>query len=201
MTDQQKSQKINPNLTPFEQQVLFQKATEPAFSGQYDKHFEDGVYVCKNCNSLLYYSHDKFNSGCGWPAFDDEAMDAVGNIADADGRRVEIICNHCQAHLGHVFAGERLTQKNTRHCVNSVSLRFIPAKKIETIVVGAGCFWGVEHLFKKLDGVIFATSGYSGGEVKNPTYQQICSGQTGHFEAVEVIFNTEKLTPRNQPEV
>ena len=184
---------VNANLTLLEKQVLFEKATEPAFTGKYDKHFVDGVYVCKNCGKLLYYSSDKFNSGCGWPAFDDEAMDAVTKIPDSDGRRIEIICNNCQVHLGHVFSGEKLTQKNVRHCVNSISLDFIEEEKLETVVVGGGCFWGIEHLFKKLDGILSVISGYSGGELENPTYEQICTGKTGHFEVVEILFNKEKL--------
>lgn len=187
------SNQINPNLSPFEKQVLFDKATEAPFSGEYDKHFEDGIYTCKNCGNLLYYSRDKFNSGCGWPAFDDEAIDSVAKIADNDGRRIEIICNYCQSHLGHVFAGEKLTQKNIRHCVNSASLDFMEAKKLETVIVGAGCFWGVEHWFKKLNGILSAVSGYSGGSLENPSYEQICTGKTGHFEVVEILFNKEKL--------
>lgn len=182
----------NPNLTDLEKQVLFNKATEPPFSGEYDKHFESGVYVCKNCGSLLYNSRDKFDSGCGWPAFDDEVSGAIKRVLDSDGRRIEIVCSSCRAHLGHVFEGERLTAKNTRYCVNSASLKFIPSQKLETITVGAGCFWGVEHLFKKLDGVLSAVSGYSGGESKNPNYQEVCTGKTGHYEVVQLIFNKDE---------
>lgn len=121
----------NPNLTDLERKVMFEKATERAFTGEYDKHFANGVYVCRNCGTLLYYSKDKFDSRCGWPAFDDEAFEAVTRVADKDGRRVEIICNNCGVHLGHVFSGERLTEKNTRHCVNSASLKFVPASDLQ----------------------------------------------------------------------
>jgi peptide methionine sulfoxide reductase msrA/msrB len=121
---------INPNLNELEKKVMFEKATELAFSGKYDKHFGDGVYICKNCRSELYYSKDKFNSGCGWTAFDDEVAGAVQKIPDSDGRRIEIVCNNCGIHLGHIFTGERLTTKNIRHCVNSVSLEFVPVEEL-----------------------------------------------------------------------
>jgi methionine-R-sulfoxide reductase len=116
-------------LTPEEEAVIVRKATERPFTGKYDNFFEKGTYVCKRCGAPLYRSESKFDAGCGWPAFDDEIKGAVKRIPDADGMRVEIICAHCGAHLGHVFEGEGFTKTNTRYCVNSISMEFSPDKK------------------------------------------------------------------------
>ena len=113
-------------LSSEERYVIENKGTEYPFTGVYDKFFEKGTFVCKRCEAPLYTSESKFNSGCGWPAFDSNIEVNVERVLDADGKRVEIICRNCKGHLGHVFEGEGFTETNTRHCVNSISIKFIP---------------------------------------------------------------------------
>lgn len=186
------------DLNRFESQVINNKATEAPYIGKYTNTKDKGTYVCKKCGAALYHSTDKFVSDCGWPSFDDEIEGAVDKFPDADGMRTEIVCASCGAHLGHVFTGERLTDKNIRHCVNSVSIDFVPAilekGRYGAAIFAGGCFWGVEYFLQKAPGVISVTSGYTGGVVKNPTYQQVCTGNTGHAEAVKVVYDPDKTS-------
>jgi len=182
--------KTNP-LTPEEQRVILRKGTERPFTGKYDKYNGKGVYTCKQCDAILFRSTDKFDAGCGWPSFDATVPGAVKQTTDADGRRMEITCARCGGHLGHVFTGERFTPKNTRHCVNSISMNFVPdgRLKVEKAYFAAGCFWGVQYLLDRARGVVTTTAGYMGGKTKKPTYKEVCSKTTGHAETVEVVYD------------
>jgi peptide-methionine (R)-S-oxide reductase len=120
--------KLN-KLTKEERDVIINKSTENPFSGEYENFFKDGIYVCKQCDNPLYDSKAKFDAGCGWPSFDEMYEGAVKEISDEDGSRTEIVCAKCDAHLGHVFRGEKLTRKDTRHCVNSLSIKFVPREE------------------------------------------------------------------------
>ncbi|HBF34180.1 TPA: methionine sulfoxide reductase [Candidatus Sumerlaeota bacterium] len=192
-------------LTPEEQDVILNKGTERPFTGKFDKFKDKGTYICKRCNAPLYRSDDKFESTCGWPSFDDEIAGAVKRVPDTDGRRTEILCANCGAHLGHVFTGEGLTPKNQRHCVNSISMNFILSTQTlpllikdnattETAIFAGGCFWGVEYHMSQAPGVLSAISGYTGGTKENPTYKEVCTGTTGHVEAVQVVFDRTKTS-------
>ncbi len=168
-------------LTAEEQRVILHKGTERPFSGKYEQHKEAGTYLCKRCDAPLYRSEHKFDSGCGWPAFDDEISGAVKRQPDRHSPFPEIVCAKCGGHLGHVFTGEGFTEKDVRHCVNSVSLSFQSAAadeatkppaigdvtqggpKTERAYFAARCFWGVQHSFASTEGVLSATSGYMGG--------------------------------------
>jgi len=186
-------------LSTFEKYVIVEKGTERPFSGKYVNMKEPGVYRCKVCDTPLYRSDDKFDSHCGWPSFDDAIPGAIKEVPDKDGRRMEIVCARCGAHLGHVFRGEGLTPKNTRHCVNSVSLTFDKQKKavekgLKRAYFAGGCFWGVEYYLEKIDGVKEVISGFMGGKMKNPSYKDIVYKNTGHLETVEVVYDPSKVS-------
>ncbi len=185
-------------LTPEEKRVIIDKGTERPFSGQFYLTKEKGSYLCRQCGAELFRSDTKFESGTGWPSFDDAIPGAVRQVPDADGRRIEIVCANCGGHLGHVFFNEGLTKKNARYCVNSVSLSFDPADKpiatLQKAVFAGGCFWGVEYRFQKVKGVLSTRVGYTGGKTANPTYKEVCTGRTGHAEAMEVTFDPSVVT-------
>lgn len=190
-----KPMKLN-KLSTQEAAVILHKGTERPYTGELLNNKEKGTYVCKQCDAALYRSEDKFESHCGWPSFDDEIVGAVKHVPDADGYRVEIVCANCGGHLGHVFEGERFTAKNTRHCVNSISMKFIPDKKqkMEKAYFASGCFWGTEYHFMKAKGVVETTVGYMGGHTQSPTYKEVCTGTTGHVETTEIVYDSSETT-------
>lgn len=191
-------------LNQEEERVIVNKGTELPWKGEYVGNHEEGVYECRRCNAPLFTSDAKFDSGSGWPAFDDFIGNSVEEIPDADGYRTEIVCRNCKGHLGHVFKGEGFTGKNTRHCVNSISMTFVNESEgkmndlgtkgagLDTAIFASGCFWGTEYFFEKEDGVISTQVGYIGGHKDNPTYKEVCAHTTGHAEAVRVVFDPSK---------
>lgn len=194
-------------LTPAEAAVIEQKGTELPFTGKYYKFEEPGTYTCKRCGAPLFESDAKFEAGCGWPSFDQAIPGAIREQPDGDGRRTEIVCATCGAHLGHVFHGEHLTRKDTRHCVNSIALDFVPegtsdpatapagdAEDPAVAYFAGGCFWGVEYYLEKLPGVVSAESGYMGGAEPNPSYEEVSSHATGHVETVKVTYDPDKVS-------
>ena len=184
------------NLSPEERNVIVDKGTEAPFTGEYDAFYQTGVFACRACNNPLYESADKFDAGCGWPAFDKVKEGAIKRTVDLSlgSERTEITCANCDGHLGHVFEGESLTPENTRHCVNSISIRFVSSEKLSMATFGAGCFWGVEELYRKQPGVYSTTVGYIGGTIEKPTYKQVCVGTTGHAEVVQIHYDEKTVS-------
>ncbi|MDD5099058.1 MAG: bifunctional methionine sulfoxide reductase B/A protein [Candidatus Colwellbacteria bacterium] len=186
------------SLTSEERSVIEEKGTEAPFKGEYDNFFKEGIYTCRRCGARLYRSESKFDANCGWPSFDSEVHGSVKKIPDTDGLRTEIICARCGAHLGHVFTGEGHTPKNVRHCVNSISMRFIPKAEIkdasETAYLAAGCFWCTEAVFQSLEGVLKVTPGYAGGQKENPTYKEVSKGDTGYIETAKIEFDPDTIS-------
>lgn len=185
------------SLPPFLVKIICNKATEQPFTGNYNNTEDGGTYLCRQCGLALFRSQTKFHSGCGWPSFDEEIEGTVERFPDPDGHRTEIVCARCKGHLGHVFQGEGFTANNVRHCVNSASLDFVSDFSVndtEEAILAAGCFWGVEFYLKKLDGVLKTEVGYTGGQQNNPSYEDVCAGNSGHFEAIRVVYDPEKLS-------
>jgi len=181
------------SLTPFTQSVALNKATEYPFSGKYTHLAQtSGSYLCRRCGISLWSSQAQFVSHCGWPSFDSRLAEKIAEIPDEDGFRTEILCSNCHSHLGHVFRGEGFTASNVRDCVNSVMLDFVPFEDIEhseEIIIAGGCFWGIESLMQQEPGVLLTECGYTGGSVEAPDYASVCQQQSGHYEAVRVLFD------------
>lgn len=184
------------SLTPLAKRIICDKATEYPHTGIYNHLIGDGTYLCRRCGLALFRAQSQFHSGCGWPSFDETIIQSVKQLPDQDGLRTEILCGRCDAHLGHVFVGEYLTQKNTRHCVNSAAIDFVANSTVldtQEAIVAGGCFWGVDYFLKRIPGVLKVEVGYIGGHVPEPTYEQVCSGRTGHYEAVRVVFDIAEV--------
>ncbi|OGT30931.1 MAG: peptide-methionine (S)-S-oxide reductase [Gammaproteobacteria bacterium RIFCSPHIGHO2_12_FULL_35_23] len=180
------------SLMPVVKKIILEKATETPFTGEYEDFDQPGTYLCRQCGWALFRAQHKFHSGCGWPSFDDEIVGRIKKLPDQDGRRIEILCQRCEGHLGHIFSGEGFTKKNIRYCVNAASLDFINNLIIddtEEAIFAGGCFWGIEHLFKKLPGVVKTEVGYTGGHKLMPIYQEVCEGTTAHVEAIRVLYD------------
>lgn len=190
-------------LTPEQYYILREKGTEKPFSGKFLFHKEKGNYTCAACGNILFSSDAKFDSHCGWPSFDEQI--ASKNIITREDHshgmdRTEIVCGKCGGHLGHLF-NDGPTTTGKRYCVNSLSLSFEPAafekpeiSAFDTIVLGGGCYWCIEAIYLELKGVVSVQSGYSGGKVKKPTYEMVCTGNTGHAEVVQIVYETGKIS-------
>lgn len=184
------------SLTPEIKKIIIEHHTEPPnFAREEITH--SGTYLCRRCGLAIFRGTNKFVSGCGWPSFDKNLHDAVQTSLDPDSIRTEIHCRRCKAHLGHVFFNENFTALNTRYCVNSLSVDFVNSDTIldsEEAILAGGCFWGVEYYLKRLPGVVKTEVGYTGGILANPSYQQVLQGNTGHYEALRVVYDSRLLS-------
>ncbi len=188
-------------LTPEQYRIMFEKGTEPAFSGRYNNFWEKGLYFCAACGTPLFRSEDKYEHGTGWPSFKEPFSEAFLEYHDDLSfglHRTEVRCAVCGGHLGHLFFDG--PQPSGKHfCINSAALNFKPEAEAlkeapEVATLAAGCFWGVEYQLSRLEGVLATIVGYTGGKTINPTYIQVCSGKTGHAEAVQVVFDPKILS-------
>jgi peptide methionine sulfoxide reductase msrA/msrB len=196
-------------LTPEQYRVLREKGTEPAFTGEYWDHHEPGIYRCAACGQPLFSSETKFDSGSGWPSY--YAPVRESNLSARSDRtfgmrRVEVLCSRCGGHLGHRFS-DGPAPTGLRYCINSAALDFEPSEgpatqavaddtpgSLKRAMFGAGCFWGVENAFRRVEGVVETAVGYSGGHTQGPSYQDVCSGTTGHAEVVLVTYDPEMVS-------
>tara|TARA_B100000902_G_scaffold153568_1_gene150104 strand:- start:22490 stop:23332 length:843 start_codon:yes stop_codon:yes gene_type:complete len=183
-------------LNSKEKKIIVDKGTELPFSGKYNDFFKAGIFICRACKNPLFESSSKFNSSCGWPSFDEEIEGSIVKYDDFSGGRIrtEICCKKCDGHLGHVFKGEKMTVKDTRHCVNSLSIQFKEYKNLKTAYFAGGCFWNIEKLFNELTGVYLCHSGYMGGKTKDPTYDDVSTGLTNHAETVKIYFDENDIS-------
>lgn len=198
MPRQNENESLRKRLSPEEFRVTQECGTEPPFANRYWDNHEPGFYVDVVSGELLFSSDDKFDSGSGWPSFT-RPVDAAAVVERRDGShgmdRVEIRSARADSHLGHVF-DDGPEPTGLRYCVNSAALRFIPRAK-GSAILAAGCFWGTEAYFRRLDGVLAVTVGYTGGSRARPTYEDVCAGKTGHAEAVRILFDPERISYRD----
>ena len=185
------------SLTPSVLDIVQNRGTEEPGSGAYCLVKQPGTYLCRRCGLALFNSTTKFESGTGWPSFDEALGKNVKEKADRDGRRTEILCARCEAHLGHVFVGEEFTTKNARYCVNSLSIDLVDSESAtdsEEAIFAGGCFWGIDHYFRKLTGILKVEVGYSGGTLPNPSYEMVCANRAGHYEVARVLYDPSKTS-------
>ena len=183
-------------LTPEQYEITREQGTEPQFTHEFHEIKENGIFVCVSCSNPLFSKSTKFDSGTGWPSFYkpySKKSVTVNSDTSLGMSRDEVSCSKCDAHLGHVFDdGPKPT--GLRYCMDGVALKFVPEQKLEKIVFAQGCFWCTEHIFEAVIGVKEVVSGYSGGTEKNPTYEQVGTGSTGHAESIEVIYDPNKIS-------